>query len=99
MKLQVLGPGCPKCHALAVHAGVALKSLGLEADVEKVEDIRTIAAMGVMATPALAVDGKVVSAGKVLSSAEIAELIERRESGFGIREPAPTPTPDSRFPR
>jgi small redox-active disulfide protein 2 len=75
MKVQVAGMGCPKCHTLAVHAGVALKQLGLEAVVEKVEDPRAIAQLGILTTPALVLDGRVVSSGKVLSSAEIAELL------------------------
>lgn len=76
MKVQVAGLGCPKCHALAVHAGVALKSLGLDVPVEKVEDPKAIMALGVMTTPALVLDGHVVSGGKVLSSAEIEEILQ-----------------------
>jgi small redox-active disulfide protein 2 len=75
MKVQVAGMGCPKCHALAVHAGVALKQLGIDAVVEKVEDPRAIAQLGILTTPALVLDGRVVNTGKVLSSAEIEELL------------------------
>ena len=76
MRIQVAGPGCPKCHALAVHAGVAVKSLGLDVPVETIEDPKEITALGVMTTPALVLDGRVVSSGKVLSSAEIEEMLE-----------------------
>ena len=76
MRIQVAGPGCPKCHALAVHAGVAVKSLGLDVPVETIEDPKEISALGVMTTPALVLDGRVVSSGKVLSSAEITEMLE-----------------------
>ena len=74
-KIQVLGSGCAKCKTLAANTTEALKELGLEAQVEKVEDMRTIASMGVMTTPALVVDGKVKSSGKVLSAAEIKKIL------------------------
>lgn len=72
MKLiQILGVGCPKCKALAANAEEAIRSLGVEARVEKVEKIAEILKFGVMITPALVVDGVVKSAGKVLSPNEI----------------------------
>ena len=74
-KIQVLGSGCAKCKTLAANTAEALKALGLEAQVEKVEDMRTIASMGVMTTPALVVDGVVKSSGKVLSPAEIKKIL------------------------
>jgi len=76
MKVQVAGLRCPKCHAMAVHAGIAVHNLGLDVPVEEVEDPRQIASLGVMDTPALVLDGKVVSSGKLLSSPEIEELLE-----------------------
>ena len=66
-KIQILGTGCPKCHALTANAEQAIKELGIEAVVEKVENIQDIMKYGVMITPALAVDGQVKSAGKVLT--------------------------------
>ena len=76
MKLvQVLGTGCPKCEKLRKNAEEAVKSAGIEARVEKVSDINAIIGFGVMMTPALAIDGKVMVAGKVLSSAEIKKLL------------------------
>lgn len=77
MKVQILGPGCPRCKALEQNTREALAKLGLEADIEKVSDIDRIMDMGVMMTPALALDGVVLSVGKVLSSAQIAELLTK----------------------
>lgn len=70
-KIQILGTGCPKCKLLMANAEAAVKTLGIEATVEKVEKIVDIMKFGVMLTPALAVDGQVKSAGKVLSAEEI----------------------------
>lgn len=77
MKVQILGPGCPRCNALEQNTREALAKLGLEPDIEKVSDIERIMDMGVMMTPALVLDGVVLSAGKVLSGAQIAELLTR----------------------
>ena len=72
MKLiQVLGTGCAKCAKLKENVDVAVVELGIEAMVEKIEDIVTITNFGVMTTPALAVDGEVKSSGKLLSVEEI----------------------------
>lgn len=75
MKIQILGMGCPKCKQLAANAEQAMKEAGVDATVEKVSDLREIMKFGVMTTPALAVDGKVKSAGRVLSAKEIADLL------------------------
>ena len=64
-KLQVLGPGCPRCQKLAENAEAAANQLGIEYQLEKVTDINEIMKFGVMMTPALAVDGEVVVVGKV----------------------------------
>ncbi|WP_242392840.1 thioredoxin family protein [Anaeromyxobacter oryzisoli] len=77
MKIQVLGTGCAKCKALTANAERAVAELGLDASVEKVEDLREIAKFGVMTTPALAVDGEVRSAGKVLSPEAVKALLVR----------------------
>jgi len=66
VKIQVLGTGCAKCKQLTANAERAVAELGLSVVVEKVEDLREIMKLGVMTTPALVVDGKVCSAGKVL---------------------------------
>ncbi len=74
-KIQILGTGCPKCKKLFANAEEAVKTLGIDATVEKVEKITDIMAFGVMTTPALAVDGTVRSAGKVLSAGDIGKLL------------------------
>lgn len=75
--LQVLGPGCPKCEKLKQHAEAAVDELGIEATVEKITDINVITGFGVMMTPALAIDGEVKVVGKVPSTEEIKQLIEK----------------------
>ncbi|MBI4909514.1 MAG: TM0996/MTH895 family glutaredoxin-like protein [Acidobacteria bacterium] len=74
MKIQILGTGCAKCQQLTENAKAAAAGLGLDYEVEKVTDIVRIIEFGVMATPALAVDGKVKLAGKVASPAALAAL-------------------------
>ncbi len=73
--LQVLGPGCAKCAKLKDNADQAVQELGTEISVEKIDDINAITQFGVMMTPALAVDGEVISVGKVPSVDEIKKLI------------------------
>jgi len=75
MKIQIYGSGCDKCKKLYANAEAAAKSAGVDAELEKITDMDAIVAAGVMMTPALAVDGKVVSSGKVLSPDEIAPFI------------------------
>lgn len=75
MKVQILGTGCPKCKQLEANARQAVESLGLEAEVEKISNMDEIINMGVMMTPALAVDGEVKSSGKLLSPEEIKALL------------------------
>ena len=74
-KIQILGTGCPKCKTLAENAEEAAKSLGIEYELVKITDINEIMTFGVMMTPALAVDGKVKSTGKILSVDDIKELL------------------------
>jgi small redox-active disulfide protein 2 len=75
MRIQVLGTGCPKCKTLMANAESAVRAAGVEASVEKVDQIADIMKMGVMITPALAVDGVVKSVGKVLSSEDIRKML------------------------
>ena len=74
-KIQILGTGCPKCQTLMANVDAAVAATGVEATIEKVTKIADIIEMGVMITPALAVDGEVKSAGKVLSVEEIKQLL------------------------
>ena len=73
--VKVLGSGCDKCRALEKAAIEALKESGREPRVQHVTDFAEIAKYGVMQTPALVVDGKVVSYGKVLSKEEVLKLL------------------------
>ena len=73
--LQVLGTGCPKCKKLAENAEAAAKAMGIEYEIQKVTDINDIMKLGVMMTPALAVDGTVKVCGKVPSPDEIKKLL------------------------
>ncbi|MCR6666576.1 MAG: thioredoxin family protein [Methyloversatilis sp.] len=75
MIIKVLGSGCRKCIELADNTRKALAARGQKADIVKVTDFVDIAAYGVMSTPALVIDEKLVSAGKVLSEQEIGELL------------------------
>lgn len=76
MKIQILGTGCPKCTKLAQHAEEAAKQLGIDYEIQKLSDIKDIMAMGIMMTPALAVDGTVKVVGKVPSVDEIKKLLK-----------------------
>lgn len=72
MKIQIYGTGCPKCRQLEANARQAFP----QAQIEKVSDMDKIIDAGIMITPALAIDGKVISSGKVLSPDEIRRLIK-----------------------
>lgn len=80
MKISILGTGCPKCKKLAENAEAAARDLSIGYDLEKVTDIDKIMEFGVMMTPALAVDGKVVSAGKVLGADDIKSFLGGKAS-------------------
>lgn len=74
--VKILGSGCAKCNQLEAAARAALEQLGMDAVVDHVTDYAQIAAYGVMSTPALVVDGRVVSAGRVLKTEEIMRLLQ-----------------------
>lgn len=76
MKIQVLGSGCAKCKKLMEATVQAVQELGLDAQVEKVEEIREIVKFKVLATPALAVDGQVKLTGKVPTVAQLKTLLQ-----------------------
>jgi small redox-active disulfide protein 2 len=75
MQLLVLGPGCARCHTLAHLTEQAVQELGITAEINKVTDLKQIMALGVMMTPALAVNGTVKLAGRVPSLDEIKKLL------------------------
>ena len=74
-KIQVLGPGCAKCEKLYALAEEAAKSAGIEYELSKVTDIQEIVKFGVMITPALVLDGKVLFSGKVPDRDELAGML------------------------
>lgn len=75
--VKVLGSGCAKCQTLEVNTKAALEQLGMDTTVNHVTDFTQIAAYGVMSTPALVIDGKVVSYGKVLKTDEIIKVLKQ----------------------
>jgi small redox-active disulfide protein 2 len=75
MIVKVLGPGCANCQNLEKATKAALANLGLAATVEKVTDYGVIAGYGVMSTPALVVDEKVLLAGRVPTTAQVRDLL------------------------
>ncbi len=77
MKIEILGSGCPKCKQLTANAEVAVKELSITAEIVKVAEIDKIIGYGVMITPALVVDGTVVSSGKLLNKDEIKKILAK----------------------
>lgn len=75
MKIEILGTGCAKCNELEMKVKQAVAQSGKFVQIEKVSDIQKIMGYGVMSTPGLVIDGKVLSTGKVLSVDEILKLI------------------------
>lgn len=75
MKIEILGTGCTKCSALFENTKLAIAKAKVFAQVEKVEDLNKIMEYGVISTPALVIDGKVKSSGKLLNIEEIKELL------------------------
>ena len=75
--MKVLGSGCAKCNQLEAAAKAALEQLGMDTTIDHVTDFSQIAAYGVMSTPALAIDGKVVSYGKVLKTEEVVKILQK----------------------
>ncbi len=75
MEIKVLGTGCPKCKTLEKITNDAVQKLGISANVSKVEDIVDIMNYGVMRTPALVINGKVVLSGRIPSENELNEIL------------------------
>ena len=75
MTIKILGSGCSNCKKLFKNAEKAVKTADLKAEIIKVTDMAEIAASGILSTPGLVVDGKIISSGKVLSEKEILALI------------------------
>ena len=75
--VKVLGSGCKSCHALLVSTNEALRAMAVPFEAEYVTDMAAVASYGVMSTPALVVNEKVVSMGKVYSAAEVEKLLHK----------------------
>ncbi len=79
MEIKVLGTGCSKCKALEKLTRDAVAELGIQAEIEKVEDIYKIMSFGVMSTPALVINQKIVVSGRVPSVSEIKDLVTKNQ--------------------
>ena len=75
--VKVLGSGCAKCNTLEANTKVALEQMGMDTTIDHVTDFAQIATYGVMSTPALVVDGKVVSYGKALKTEEVVKILQK----------------------
>lgn len=75
MKIIVLGTGCPKCKTLESNVRTAVSEMNVQAEISKEEDIINIMNYGIMRTPGLVIDGKVVSSGHLLSVGQVKELL------------------------
>lgn len=79
MKIQVLGPGCPNCQKLEENAKKATAELGMEAEIEHIYDLNAMIEMGMMMSPGLAIDGQLVSQGKIPEVEEIKKWLKQNE--------------------
>ncbi len=77
MKIEILGPGCPKCKKVAELAEQAVKESGVEVEIIKITDINEIMNRGLMFTPALAIDGEVKSTGRIPNIEEIKKWLKK----------------------
>ena len=77
VKIEILGSGCKKCQRLEANAKEAVANLNLAAEVSHVTDPMEIAMRGVISTPAIAINGKIVSKGQVISTEQIQPLLQR----------------------
>lgn len=76
MKIEILGTGCPKCETTEQTVRKAVAELGVQAEIVKVTDINSIIERGVMWTPALVIDGKVVLQGKIPTLDQVKALVK-----------------------
>lgn len=75
MKIQVLGPGCPKCTKLAEDVDAIAREMGVDCEIEKISDLNRIMSFGVFMTPGLVIDGEVKSVGKVPTESELKQFL------------------------
>jgi small redox-active disulfide protein 2 len=79
MEIKILGTGCPKCKTLEKVTRDAVKELGIDADISKEEDIINIMNYGIMHTPGLVINGKVVLSGQVPSVNQVKEILTKNK--------------------
>ena len=77
MNIKVIGTGCDKCEQLYENTKLAVEELGLSANIERVEDLIEMVKLGVMSSPSLLVDGKLVISGRVVSKENIIKLLSK----------------------
>lgn len=75
MNIKVIGTGCDKCDTLYKNVQTAIKELDVDAEIEKVDDLIDIVKLGVMTSPSLMVDGKLVISGRVAKKEELVKLL------------------------
>lgn len=75
MKIQIAGPGCPRCNQAEKNVVAACDELNLTADISHIRDPKEMAKLGVMMTPAVIVDGKIISSGKIPTVEELKKLL------------------------
>lgn len=75
MEIKILGPGCPRCHELDKRTRDVVAELGIEADIEYVQDLARILEYDILTTPGLVIDGEVVASGRTLGTNELTELL------------------------
>ncbi|MCJ7630127.1 MAG: thioredoxin family protein [Longimicrobiales bacterium] len=81
VKIEVLGPGCARCETLEKNVRAAVQEMEIEAEITKISQIKDIAARRVMMTPALAVNGRLVSSGHLLTVHQVKKLLEKAAQG------------------
>lgn len=77
VKIEVLGPGCARCETLEKNVRAAVQEMEIEAEITKISQIKDIAARRVMMTPALAINGRLVSSGHLLTVHQVKKLLEK----------------------
>ena len=76
MEIKILGPGCANCRRVYANAKKAVEELGVDVELEKVEDIDTIISFGVFMTPAVVINGKIKSSGRIPSTEELKKWLQ-----------------------
>ena len=79
MKIEIVGPGCPRCHNTEEHVQKALLELNKKADVVKVSDIKDIIDKGILQTPALIINGRIIIQGKIPTVEQRKQFIQQEQ--------------------